>query len=159
MGGKEVSPPTFYYCRVSKLTKYNTHRAPGWHIALKSPFKPVAQDRLRDIFGVRWFSWALGEFFERELGQNINIDPKDKITVYPKATQFIQDDLTFGEGFADIAHASPHSSMTRLSLERHGKRFDTVLIQKSAVRSEEFSYGIGSEYSLNSHLDNPYTEP
>jgi hypothetical protein len=158
MGSEKVSLLIVCSYLGSKLTKYDAIRVPGWHIALKSPFRPVAQDRLPGIFGVRWFSWALGEFFERELGQDVDIDPKDKITVFPKATQFIQDDLTFGEGFTDILHASPHLSMTRLSLERHGKRFDTVLIQKSAVQLDEFSYGIGGEYSPNSHLHTPYAK-
>jgi hypothetical protein len=146
MGSKEVRPLTLYGHLSSKLNKCNTNRVPGWHIALKSPFKPVAQDHLDEIFGIRWFSWAVGEFFEREFGWDIEIDPKDKITVYPKATQFIQDDLTHETGFTDTVHSSPHSSMTRLSFERRGSRFDTVLIQKPEAQLEGGLYGIGSKY-------------
>ncbi|QRV85193.1 hypothetical protein RhiJN_13211 [Ceratobasidium sp. AG-Ba] len=120
----------------------STKSTPGWHIALKSPFVPVAQTRLPEIFAVRWFDWAINEFFESELGWDITIHPQDKISIYPKATQLIQDDITFGEPLHDIVHASPHSSMSRLSFERHGSRFDTVLIQKPDARSEDFSYGI-----------------
>ncbi|KAG9075887.1 hypothetical protein FRC06_009839 [Ceratobasidium sp. 370] len=115
-------------------------RTPGWHIAQKSPFRPVAQDRLQAIFGIRWFDWAMGEFFEKE-HLDINIDPADLITVFPKATQFVRDDIFTVDGFSDIVHASPHSSQNKLSFEKNGSKFDTVLIQRT--RSEEFSYGIG----------------
>ncbi|KAG8726275.1 hypothetical protein FRC10_007281, partial [Ceratobasidium sp. 414] len=118
-------------------------RTPGWHIALKSPFKPVAQDRLQDIFGIRWFDWALGEFLENE-NFDIKIDARDPITVFPKATQFIQDDIFATDGFSNIIHASPHSSQNKLSFEKNGSKFDTVLIQR--VRSDEFSYGIGQHF-------------
>jgi hypothetical protein len=120
------------------------YRSPGWHIALKSPFRPVAQDRLEAIFGIRWFGWAMGAFFEDE-ELDIEIDPKDLVSIFPKATQFVQDDIFATDGFSDIIHASPHSSGTKLSFENNGSKFDTVMIQRA--RSEEFSYGISRKYS------------
>ncbi|KAG8726562.1 hypothetical protein FRC10_006970 [Ceratobasidium sp. 414] len=118
-------------------------RTPGWHIALKSPFRPVAQNRLLEIFGVRWFKWALGEFFENE-GLDIGIDDGDPITIFPKATQFVRDDISTTNRFSDVIHASPHSLQNKLTLEKSGSKFDTFLIQRDW--SEEFSYGIGKHF-------------
>ncbi|KAG8730952.1 hypothetical protein FRC10_002161, partial [Ceratobasidium sp. 414] len=132
--------PEYAEANRTKDEVWAAKRTPGWHIALKSPFKPVAQDRLEEIFGVHWFEWAVGEFFEDE-NLSIKIDSKDLITVFPKATQFIQDDIFTVNGLSDIVHASPHASQSKLSFEKNGSKFDAVLIQR--VRSEEPSYGIG----------------
>ncbi|KAG9122401.1 hypothetical protein FRC07_001227, partial [Ceratobasidium sp. 392] len=135
--------PEYAEAEQKKDEVWAAKRTPGWHIALKSPFRPVAQDRLQEIFGIRWFGWALGEFFEDE-NLDIEIDPKDLITVFPKATQFVRDDVFTVNGFSDIVHASPHSSQNKLSFEKSGSKFDTVLIQRT--RSEELSYGIGQHF-------------
>ncbi|EUC60619.1 Zn-finger protein, putative, partial [Rhizoctonia solani AG-3 Rhs1AP] len=116
-----------------------TKKSPGWHVAKQSPFKPASLPCLESVFGVRWFDYALSEFSEKELGRNIELAAWDALTIFPKATQYLQDDLTLEAGFTDTFHASPHALMTRLSLERRGKRFDTVLIQRERADS---SYGI-----------------
>ncbi|CAE6472817.1 unnamed protein product [Rhizoctonia solani] len=120
-----------------------TKKSPGWHVAKQSPFKPASLLCLEPVFGVRWFEYALAEFSTKEFGREIQLNAWDALTIFPKATQYLQDDITLENGFTDIFHVSPHALMTRLLLERRGKRFDTVLIQKKRGDS---SYGIKGIY-------------
>jgi hypothetical protein len=98
---------------------------------------------LEAVFGVRWFDYSLKEFSEEILGRDVELNPWDELTIFPKATQYLQDDLTLEDGFIDTFYASPHALMTRLDLERRGKRFDTVLIQREGA---EFAYGMKGMY-------------
>ncbi|KAG8703498.1 hypothetical protein FRC08_002802 [Ceratobasidium sp. 394] len=136
--------PEYAEAHRKKDEEWAAKRASGWHIALKSPFKPVSQDCLPRIFGINWFKWVLDKFFDDENLEPEEIDPKDQINVFPKATQLIQDDAVFSaDGFSDIVHATPHSQ-NKLSFEKDGSKFDTVLIER--VRSEEPSYGISKHF-------------
>ncbi|EUC59003.1 hypothetical protein RSOL_291240, partial [Rhizoctonia solani AG-3 Rhs1AP] len=85
-----------------KDDSWQAKRAPGWHIAKESPFKPVLFNSLESVFGVRWFDWALEEFFINMFGERLEIDLKDKLNVFPKATQYFNDDLPLEDGFTDI---------------------------------------------------------
>jgi hypothetical protein len=115
----------------------------AWRLAQKSPFAPVAKERLEEIFGIRWFEWALEKFLVEQFPDHeIDMLLDDRFSVFPKATQIISDDLTSTNVFTDIVHASPHSSLSRLQTVRKGSKFDTVLIQKTPTPPGTFSYGM-----------------
>ncbi|CAE6452458.1 unnamed protein product [Rhizoctonia solani] len=134
--------------RVFKFDNYLKWAIPEYAAAEKikdevwAAKRPVTQDQIKEIFDVRWFSWVMDDFFKREFDRSITIDPLDSITVYPKATQYVLDDITLAAGFPDIIHASPHFSPSRVSLKESGGRFDTVFIQANGVQAN-LSYGIG----------------
>lgn len=106
-----------------------------------------------DLYGIRWFKDALLDFFEDNPPENpateLEISEDDRITVYPKATQIIHDDTVVGTGIVDIIHASPQSTLTRLSPSgggRQGSKFDTVLIPKAPPTMGQQTYGMDGEF-------------
>ncbi|QRW17521.1 helicase swr-1 [Rhizoctonia solani] len=79
-------------------------RIPGWHIAKKSLFKPFQIDCIKLVFAIEWFEWALNKFTKNEHGRAFLHNLQDMIMVFPKATQYLKDDLTLGDGFTNVVH-------------------------------------------------------
>jgi hypothetical protein len=131
------------------------YRSSGWRIAKKSPFAPMSQARLQDLYGIRWFTDALRDFFEdnppefNDPNTELVITEHDRVTVYPKATQIINDALV--TGISDIIHTPPPASLNtnRASSSTAGQRaakIDTVLIQVKEPLAGEQTYGMDGEY-------------
>jgi hypothetical protein len=115
----------------------------------------MSQTQLYDLYGIRWFTDALQNLFEDnppDLGnQNTElvITEHDRITIYPKATQVINDDL--GTGITNIIHVSPQTSLNRLSPSGTGRcvgRFNTMLIQNKVPEAAEYMYGMDGDLHL-----------
>ncbi|QRW23044.1 DNA-directed RNA polymerase subunit beta' [Rhizoctonia solani] len=104
-------------------TKQDVHKdpaAPGWQLAQTSPTPPVSISILPRVYGIQDFQYYMDKFFE---DHNIPLvfSPNDKLMVFPKATQIIDD--AFATGLVDYVHASPLLSASG----SHGS-FDMVLI-------------------------------
>ncbi|GAB1527335.1 hypothetical protein RhiTH_010510 [Rhizoctonia solani] len=132
-------------------------RIPGWHIAKKSLFKCFQIDCIKLVFAIEWFEWALNKFTKNEHGRAFLHNLQDMIMVFPKATQYLKDDLTLGDGFTNVVHhckevittnifyASPHPLMNWLSKPKQGTRFNMVLIKNNPLL-EGFLYGLHESY-------------
>jgi hypothetical protein len=125
------------------LTKYTFSRAPGWRLAKKSPLPPIPLSTLPNVYGIRWFDWSIDAFLEEYFPNlTFGFSPDDRLTVFPKATQVIND--AFVTGQVDIVHASP----LPFSSGTYKSKFDTVLIRKVAPDNlvpGQLSYGMSSK--------------
>ncbi|KAG8743109.1 hypothetical protein FRC11_014025, partial [Ceratobasidium sp. 423] len=104
--------------------EHNDPLALGWRLALTSPIPPVPLSILPSIYGIQDFEYYMNEFFE-DYGIPLVFSTDDRIIVFPKATQTIND--AFVTGLVDHIHAHPGQP----SRSGHGARFDTVLIRKA----------------------------
>ncbi|KAG8710887.1 hypothetical protein FRC11_004010 [Ceratobasidium sp. 423] len=102
---------------------YEDPMAPGWQLARTSPIPPVPISILPRVYGIHDFKYYMDEFFE-DYAMPLVFSSSDKLTVFPKATQIIND--AFTTGLVDRVHASPVPSASG----SHGS-FDTVLIRKA----------------------------
>ncbi|EUC56746.1 hypothetical protein RSOL_193550 [Rhizoctonia solani AG-3 Rhs1AP] len=102
---------------------YEDPMAPGWRLARTSPIPPISITILPRVYGIQDFKYYIDEFFE-DYNIPLVFSPDDKLTVFPKATQIIDD--AFVTGLVDRVHASPVPSGSG----SHGS-FDTVLIRKA----------------------------
>ncbi|KAF8600791.1 hypothetical protein BDV93DRAFT_546232 [Ceratobasidium sp. AG-I] len=124
-------------------TLMDVQSAPGWKIAKRSPFGPVAQTRLLDIFGIQYFAHSLEDFLGAYYPDSgLEVSAHDHLTVFPKATQHIND--IYANDVLDIIHASPHASTARLASLKRDRKFDTVLIKKDDIPLDQTSYGMSS---------------
>ncbi|KAG8697208.1 hypothetical protein FRC11_000180, partial [Ceratobasidium sp. 423] len=115
--------------------------APGWQLARVSPIPPVQLSVLRLVYGIQDFEYYINEFFEDYIpDRTLQISPDDRITVFPKATQIIND--AFVTGFVDHIHASP----AQPSQSASSAKFDTVLIRKvePGCVPQQLTYGMSS---------------
>ncbi|QRV84442.1 hypothetical protein RhiJN_12458 [Ceratobasidium sp. AG-Ba] len=117
--------------------------APGWKLAKKSPLPPVPVSLLSEAYSINWFSYCLGEYFQKFHRQDIAIGINDHLEVFPKATLIIND--AFANDLVDRVHASP--------MRPNGpktSKFDTVLIRRGRASEDDQlgapSYGISSHY-------------
>lgn len=118
--------------------------APGWKIAKRSPFGPIDQTRLPDVFGIKYFEHSLTDFLDGYYtNSGLEVSIHDRITVFPKATQRINDIYT--SNLVDIVRASPHESTARLASLKRDRKFDTVLIRKDDVPLDQTSYGMSGK--------------
>ncbi|KAG9120223.1 hypothetical protein FRC07_004366, partial [Ceratobasidium sp. 392] len=111
--------------------------APGWKLAKKSPIPRVPISLLPNAYQINWFSYCMAEFFQNFHGRNLEIAANDRLEVFPKATQIIND--AFATELVDRVHASP--------ARRNGpskSRFDTVLIRKGTTSLEPNQLAIPS---------------
>lgn len=126
------------------------HRAPGWKLAKASPLPPVKQSVLPGKFGIRWFDYYLEEFLNQHFPDlDIAVSKHDRLSVFPKATQLINDELV--TGLVDIVHARPFSDITKKS------QFDTVLIRKDAYLENQDTYGMLRTYLFYAFDNNAIT--
>jgi hypothetical protein len=83
----------------------------------------------------------MNEFFEQYLpDRNLTFSLDNRLTVFPKATQVIDD--AFVTSWVDIMHASPSSSCSLHS------KFDMVLIRKISQTNpapNQLSYGMSGK--------------
>ncbi|CAE6448234.1 unnamed protein product [Rhizoctonia solani] len=120
---------------------YEDPFAPGWQLARTSPVPPVPLPILPRVYGIQDFQYYIDEFFEDYFpNRGLTISPDDRITVFPKATQIIND--AFATGLVDRVHASPAQS----SESGFSSKFDTILIRKALPSSfpEHLTYGMSS---------------
>ncbi|KAG9123790.1 hypothetical protein FRC07_013953 [Ceratobasidium sp. 392] len=118
--------------------------APGWQLAKKSPLPPIPISMLPTAYDIKWFGYCITEFFEKfHQRSGVTISDFDRLDVFPKATQIIND--AFAIELVDRIHASP--------AHRNGpvkSRFDTVLIRKGTTfqpgQLTVPSYGISPHY-------------
>jgi hypothetical protein len=115
----------------------------------------MSQAKIQEIYGIRWFTDALRDFFENN---PLNIDPQDintlitehdHVTIYPKATQVINDELV--TGITDIVHMplSVTQRPGRVSSScRQVTKSDTVLIRERPPAMGQHTYGMDSVYYL-----------
>jgi hypothetical protein len=94
------------------------------------------------VYGIKDFEYYMNEFFHDYFpDRTLTLSPDDRITVFPKATQIIND--AFVTDLVDRMHASPEKpSQTAL-----GAKFDTVLIRKTMPGRipEQLTYGMSSK--------------
>ncbi|CAE6469638.1 unnamed protein product [Rhizoctonia solani] len=102
---------------------YEDPTAPGWQLARTSPIPPVPIAILPRVYGIRDFEYYMNEFFD-DYQVPLVFSPNDKLIVFPKATQIIDD--AFATGLVDRVHASPAPPSASGSVGS----FDTVLIRK-----------------------------
>ncbi|CAE6457916.1 unnamed protein product [Rhizoctonia solani] len=151
-----------YAERSHRDTQQNTYEdpaAPGWRIARVSPIPPVPLSILPQVYGIRDFEYYIDEFFDNYFpNRGFTISPDDRLTVFPKATQIIND--AFVTGLIDRVHASPRPSQST-----SGPKFDTVLIRKVIPGEfpEQYTYGMPNHrvgrvrliFKLPSHYNIP----
>lgn len=70
--------------------------------------------------------------------QQLTFSPDDRLIVFPKATQVINDALV--TGLVDVVHASP----SPLTFNSFNSKFDTVLIRKPGAPAM-LSYNMSSK--------------
>ncbi|CCO36925.1 hypothetical protein BN14_11073 [Rhizoctonia solani AG-1 IB] len=118
--------------------------APGWRLALTSPVPPVRLSILPRVYGIQDFKYYINKFFEDYFpGSDLTISPDNGLTVFPKATQIINN--AFVTDFVDCVNAS----LAKASRTSFGSKFDTVLIRKikPGKQFNKLSYGM-SEHCI-----------
>ncbi|CCO36287.1 hypothetical protein BN14_10419 [Rhizoctonia solani AG-1 IB] len=113
--------------------------APGWRLALTSPIPPVQLSILPCVYGIQDFEYYINEFFEDYFpGLDLTISSDDRLVVFPKATQIIND--AFVSDYVDCVYASP----AKASRTSFGSKLDTVLIRKVKPGEEynKLTYGM-----------------
>ncbi|QRW22532.1 helicase swr-1 [Rhizoctonia solani] len=109
---------------------YKDPAAPGWQLAQISPVPPIPISILSQVYSIHNFEFYMNKFFD-----NYNIplvfSPDNRLTVFPKATQII--DNAFATALVDCVHASPVPSV----LGSPGA-FDMVLIKKAEPGQGQF---------------------
>ncbi|KAG9118957.1 hypothetical protein FRC07_006257 [Ceratobasidium sp. 392] len=116
-----------YAARDQNLEKdlVNEPHAPGWKLAKKSPLPLIPVSLLPKSYGIQWFAYCILVFFQKFYDLNMEIDEDDRLEVWPKATQIIND--AFATHLIDRVHASPVGPKGPVK-----SRFDTVLVRKGA---------------------------